>query len=160
MEKSKLLTFAVIGLLLINIGTLGLMLMQKSTRPPHGEMLPPGGEGPKRIIIDRLHLNKSQEKEYELLVSEHQTQTQKLRETSKELHDKLYSLLQAEKINSTTSDSIIDEISDNQKAIENLNFAHFQAIKNICKGTQVEEFNKLAEELATLFSPKGPPPRR
>jgi len=157
MNRTKLLTIAVIGLLLLNLGTMGVMMMHKPMRPPHGEMPhPPLGEGPKQIIIDRLRLDKLQVKDYELLVAEHQAQTKKLRDASKDLHDELYSLLQTEKINMAASDSIIVEISNNQKAIENLNFMHFQTIKNLCKGTQVEEFNKLAGELAGLFAPKGP----
>ncbi|CAN5402356.1 hypothetical protein BH10BAC1_BH10BAC1_01970 [soil metagenome] len=156
MNRTKLLTIAVIGLLLINLGTLAVMMMQKPPRPPHGDMPPPRGEGPKQIIIDRLHFDVMQEKDYELLIADHKMQTKKLHDSSKELHDKLYSLLKGQGDKNNESDSLILEIANNQKSIENLNFSHFNAIKNICKGTQVEDFNKLVEELGMLFSPQGP----
>ena len=157
MNRTKLLTIAVIGLLLLNLGTMGVMMMQKPPRPPHGEMPPPQGEGPKQMIIDRLHFDASQQKDYELLIVEHHNKTDELHEASKELHDNLYSLLQNAEANATASDSLIVKISDNQKAIENLNFMHFQAIKKLCKGEQVNDFNKLVDELGMLFAPKERP---
>ena len=158
MNRTKLLTIAVIGLLLLNLGTMGVMIMQKPPRPPHGEMPPPPhGEGPKQIIIDRLNFDAIQQKDYELLVVEHRKRTDELHEASKQLHDKLYSLLQNTETNATTSDSLIVEISNNQKAIEDLNFDHFNAIKKLCKAEQVGYFNELAGELARLFAPKGRP---
>lgn len=163
MNRTKLLTIAVIGLLLINLGTLGVMMMHKPPRPPHGEMPPPptdGNEGgPRQIIIDRLHFDGNQQKQYEVFISEHRKKTDDLHNASKELHNQLYIMLKSESIDKTKSDSLIEEIAGNQKAIENLNFNHFQEIKSICKPEQLEDFNELAGELAMLFGPKGPPPR-
>jgi protein CpxP len=156
MNRTKLLTIAVIGLLLINLGTLGVMMMHKPPRPPHGEIPPPppNGEGPKQIIIDRLHFDENQQKQYEVFISEHRKKTDDLHNASKELHNQLYIMLKSESIDKAKSDSLIEEIADNQKAIENLNFNHFQEIKSICKPEQLEDFNELAGELAMLFGPR------
>lgn len=64
MNRTKLLTIAVIGLLLLNLGVLGMMFLSK---PPHPPMPPemhggPRPDGPKQIIIDRLHLDAAQQK--------------------------------------------------------------------------------------------------
>ena len=157
MNRTKLLTIAVIGLLLLNFGILGVMFFGKPSHPPMHPNGGPKGEGPKQIIIERLHFDATQQKEYEVLVVEHRTKTDELHEASKKLHDELFSLLKGDTINQGQSDSLILEIANNQKAIENLNFDHFNAIKKLCKGEQVGYFNELAGELARLFAPKGRP---
>ena len=157
MNRTKLLTIAVIGLLLLNFGILGVMFFGKSSpppmHPPHGD---PKGGGPKQIIIERLHFDAAQQKEYELLVVEHRNTTDELLEASKKLHDDLFSLLKGDTLNKQQSDSLVLEIANNQKAIEDLNFNHFNAIKKLCKGEQVGYFNELVDELGQLFSRKGP----
>lgn len=161
MNRTKLLTIAVIGLLLINLGTLGVLLVQKPGRPPHGPLSPPPhkhGEGPRQLIIDRLHFDAEQQKQYDVLINEHRIKTDELHEASRDIHNELYSLLKADTIDRTKADSLILQIADNQKAVDNLNFSHFQEIKKICKPGQFGDFNELAGELAGLFGPKGPPP--
>lgn len=158
MNRTKLLTIAVIGLLLLNFGILGVMFFGKSSpppmHPPHGG---PKGEGPKQIIIERLHFDATQQKEYEVLVVEHRSTTDELHEASKELHDELFSLLKSDTINQRQSDILISEIANNQKTIEDLNFEHFNAIKKLCKGEQVALFDELVDDLGRLFAPKGHP---
>lgn len=160
MNRTKLLTIAVIGLLLLNFGILAVMFFGK---PSHQPMYPPHdgpkGEGPKQIIIERLHFDAMQQKDYELLVVEHRNKTNELHEASKKLHDELFSLLKGETINQRERDALIMEIANNQKAIEYLNFDHFNAIKKLCKGEQVGYFNELVGDLGQLFGRKGPPRR-
>jgi Spy/CpxP family protein refolding chaperone len=162
MNRTKLLTIAVIGLLLINLGTLGVLIMRKPPRPPHGEMPPPPppGEGPKQLIIDRLRFDDAQQKQYDVIIEEHKKKTNELHDASRDMHNQLYALLKTEPVDKAKADALIQQIADNQKAVDNLNFDHFQKIKSICKPDQVEDFNELAGELAALFGPKGPPPSR
>ena len=158
MNRTKLLTIAVIGLLLLNFGILGVMFFGKPSHPPmHPEHGGQKGEGPKQIIIERLHFDVMQQKDYELLVVEHRNKTDELHEASKKLHDGLFSLLKGDTINQRQSDSLVMEIANNQKAIEDLNFNHFSAIKKLCEGKQVGYYNELVDELGRLFAPKGRP---
>jgi len=161
MNRTKLLTIAVIGLLLINLGTLGVFIMRKPPRPPYGVMpLPPQEGGPKELIIDRLHFDAGQQKQYELIIEEHKNKTNELHYASRELHNQLYSLLKKEAIDKMKVGALIQQIADNQKAVDNLNFDHFQKIISICKSDQLDNFYELADELAELFGPKGAPTER
>jgi periplasmic protein CpxP/Spy len=157
MNRTKLLTIAVIGLLLLNFGLLGMMILRKPPGLPHGE-IPHHEGGPKRIIIERLHLDAAQQSQYETLIEEHRSASGKLNEASRELHKDLYTLLAADPVDTAKADSLILQIAENQKATDKLNFAHFQDIKALCKADQLAEFKLLTEELAGLFAPKGPPP--
>ena len=71
MSKSKLLSIAVIGLLVINLGILAFLFTRKPPNPPKDG---PGRsqEGPKKIIIERLHFDKDQAAQYEQIIKEHQ----------------------------------------------------------------------------------------
>jgi len=156
MNKTKLLSIAVVGLLLINLGTLALMFFRSG--PQHSDH-PPRGEGPKKIIIERLNFDAEQQKQYEVIIADHRSKMQELNKNSRELHDELYSLLTNATIDKAKADSIILTISENQKALDNLNFDHFQKIKAICKDKQLENFNALVQDLTHLFAPHGGPPK-
>ncbi len=156
MNKTKLLTIAVVGLLILNLGMMALFLF--NGKPPQHQG-GPEGEGPKKIIIERLNFDEGQQKQYEGIITEHRSKTKELNKRSRDLHDELYSLLKNNTIDKTISDSLIKTITENQKAKEDLNFDHFQKIKAICKSDQLERFNGLVIDLTHLFSPKNGPPR-
>jgi Spy/CpxP family protein refolding chaperone len=156
MNKPKLLTIAVVGLLLLNLGMITMFLFKgKPPRHEGGKQ----GEGPKKIIIERLNFDEGQQQQYEVIITEHRSKTKELNKRSRELHDELYSLLKNNAIDKTISDSLIKTIAENQKAIDNLNFDHFQKIKAICKDGQIENFNGLVLDLTHLFGPKNGPPK-
>jgi protein CpxP len=159
MNRTKLLTIAVLGLLVLNTGTLGMLLLRGPAHHPHGDMPPPPpGEGPKRIIIERLHFDEAQQKQYEALIDDHRKRTAELHEASRNLHKELYSLLAADTADKAKADALILQIAENQKATDHLNFDHFRQIKAVCRPEQLSDFNRLSEELSELFAPKGPPP--
>ncbi len=164
MNRTKLLTIAVLGLLLINLGTLIFILSKKSDSKPLLHQHPKGmrdekqrEEGPKQIIIERLNFDTLQQKKYEVFVEEHQSKSRELKDLSREIHDELYSLLKENTIDKSKSDSIINKISINQNLMDHLNFNHFQQIKSICNPEQLERFNALVEDLTHLFAPQGQP---
>ena len=154
MNKPKLLTIAVVGLLLLNLGMITMFLFKgKPPRHEDGKQ----GEGPKKIIIERLNFDEGQQQQYEVIITEHRSKIRELNKRSRDLHDQLYSLLKNNTIDKPISDSLIKTIAENQKAIDNLNFDHFQKIKAICKVSQIENFNGLVLDLTHLFGPKNGP---
>jgi protein CpxP len=159
MNRTKLLTIAVLGLLVINLITLIFIFTNKREHhhDPRGNQSHQN-EGPKKIIIDFLNFDSSQQKQYEVIIKDHQFKMKEFNRKSRELHDQLYSLLTAVDIDKTKSDTIIQQIAENQKELDNLNFDHFQKIKAICKSDQLKMFNGLVIDLTHLFRPKNGPP--
>lgn len=150
MEKTKLLTVAVIGLLIINLGTLSFLLLgPKGHRPPHGER-----PQPKEIITEKLHFDAAQQKEYAKLIQWHRGQIEKLDGNIREAKNQLYSQLSESATDAKAKDSLIAVINSNQKQIEETHFKHFEDIKKICHKDQLEDFNRLTEELSRIFAPK------
>lgn len=162
MSKLKLLSIAVIGLLVINIVIVGFLLMKKPPIPPFG----PGGrppmnqEGPKKIIIERLHFDKEQTDAYEKLIDAHQASVRILNDSIKMAKNDLYRSLQSETF--TGKDSLINQLGRLQKQVELLHYEHFAEIKKLCKPDQLNSFNDLTKDLARFFAPgkkDAPPPK-
>ena len=154
MEKTKLLTIAVIGLLVINLGTLGFLLLNgKGHRPPQE-----GRQKPKEIIIEKLHFDAQQQKEYAKLIELHHGEITKLDKYIREAKNELYSELSKTEVNVKAKDSLILVINSTQKQIEETHFKHFEDIKKLCNKDQMEDFNALTEELSRIFAqkPRGP----
>jgi Spy/CpxP family protein refolding chaperone len=157
MEKTKLLTITVIGLLLLNFATLGFLFISgtKGHKPPHD--IPEGRHEPKEIIIERLHFDANQQKEYGQLIEWHRRKIRQLEDSIRVSKNELYMLLNDDKVDEKAKVTLINEIALFQKQIEATHFKHFEDIKKLCKPEQQVYFNELTEELGRLFSRNKPP---
>ena len=146
MNKLKILYATIIVLLLSNLLLAGAFFIRG--RFHHGE-------GPKKIIIEKLHFDKNQIATYEKLITAHRAAIKANREKLATQKNELYSTLVVE--NNSQKDSLLSEINKTQLAIENIHYNHFLDIKKICKPSQQAYFNDLTEEIASLFAPKNHP---
>ena len=149
MEKTKLLTWAVIALFLLNLGTLGFLFVSgpKGHREPGQRP-----EGPKNLIIEKLHFDIEQIKKYEKLIQWHRANISATEDQIRDSKNALYLHLKQNPIDEKAKDSIINVLASYQKQIETIHFKHFQDIKALCTKEQLDNFNSLTEELARLFS--------
>lgn len=155
MEKSKLLTFAVIGLLLLNIGTIGFLFLNspKNQRPPMGQV------GPQMMIIEKLHFDKEQQIAFGKLIDWHENEISKYDNQISTTKKELYELLSENEINISKKDSLISVIGNIQEHIEETNFKHFEDIKKLCHPDQMQYFDDFAKELGRIFAPMKPKDR-
>ena len=156
MEKTKLLTITVIGLLLLNLGTLGFLFLNgpKGNRPPHE-----GRPQPKEIIIEKLHFDANQQREYDKLIQWHQEKIRKLDQNIRETKNELYFQLSQPEVVIKTKDSLITLLNFYQNQVEETHFKHFEDIKKLCHKNQMEDFNDLTEELSRIFGSKPHQPK-
>jgi hypothetical protein len=160
MEKTKLLTIAVIGLLLLNLATLGFLFLNgpKGHRPPM-EGPHQGRQKPKEIIIIKLHLDDHQQKEYDKIIQWHHGEITRLDKNIRHTKNELYSQLMQPEVNVKTKDSLITVLNSYQKQVEQTHFKHFEDIKKLCHKDQMNDFNDLTEELSRIFAPKPQGPK-
>jgi len=151
--KTKLLTIVIIVLVLLNVGTLGFLIYNGPMR--HGSRH--HGEGPKRLIIEKLHFDEQQVEQYEKLIHWHRSTIDALDQKVFETKNQLYVQLLKTNVDAKVEDSLINAIAGYQKQIEQTHFKHFRDIKTICKPNQIEYYNDLTESLAELFSKPKPP---
>ncbi len=147
MNKIKLLTFSVIGLLFLNIGIICFLYFSRPT--DRNDKFNPK---PREIISEKLHFDANQIKSYDQLIEIHKFKIDSLNTKSKELKFELYSQLKLATINNVEKNRLINELINNQKEIENTYFQHFLDIKSLCKKDQIEAFNSLTDELGKMFS--------
>lgn len=162
MERTKLLTFAVVGLLLLNLLTIGFLFLKpdQPQQPEQGPARPGfGAEGPATVIIERLHLDERQQTQYRQLVKAHQDRMRALNEKSAQLYRNYYGLLEAARYDTKQADALSRQIADSQQKMAQLNFDHFKEIKSLCRPDQTADFNRLVSDLARLFGRQQRPPR-
>ena len=148
MERIKLLTVAVIALLLLNMGTLAYLFVGQG----HQRMGPPPPPHPRDIIIRKLHFDDAQVQQYEKLIQWHRGQIEVRDREIGKTKDRLYLSLIKSPPDLKVKDSLIGRLSALQKEIEEVHFKHFQDIKAICKPEQIGDYNSLTEELGRIFS--------
>lgn len=150
MNKTKLLSVAVIALLVLNFGILGFLFLSKKHKPNERKM-------PREIVIEKLHFDENQIVEYEKIIEEHQKAIRNLDDSIRKTKNELYQLLNEEKINSAQKDSLYLKLANYQKQIETTHFNHFLEIKKLCKKEQLADYKNLTEELSKIFShPRRP----
>jgi periplasmic protein CpxP/Spy len=157
MSKLKLLTIAVIGLLIMNLGIVAWLFVQK---PAASGRRPFDGEGPKQLIIDRLDFDKEQIAAYEILIKAHQSAIRQTEDSIRIAKNQLYATLTTTE--PVGKDSLIAKLSDLQKQIEEIHYNHFTDIRKLCKPGQLNDFNRLTEDLAHFFNQgkkRLPPPK-
>lgn len=153
MDKIKLLTFSVIALLLINLATLGFLFLNGQKGNDRERNKP----RPREIIIEKLHFDEKQQKEYDKLISWHKREIRQLEDNIRHTKNALYSELLKPEADIKIKDSLISILAMNQKQIEMTHFKHFQDIKKLCRNEQMADYYALTEELSKIFSQRPKP---
>ena len=158
MSKTRLLSLAVIGLLVINLGILAFLLLGRAGTPRHPGQMSERDE-PKRIIIHKLQLDDAQVTEYEKLIAQHRASIRRIEDEIRDTKNELYLTLASKP--SADKDSLQSRLGMLQQQIEAAHYDHFVAIRTLCKPQQLPQFNELTSELAALFGRNAnpPPPR-
>jgi periplasmic protein CpxP/Spy len=141
MNKTRFLSITIALLALLNVVLLAA-LWKRPTPPPH--------EGPRKIIIERLQLDEAQVAAYDLLVAKHRADIQQKDTEMAAARQALYHQLQSNDF--SKNDSLLAGIGRLQMKVEQIHLAHFQDIKNLCRGAQIPEFERLSSELERLFA--------
>lgn len=141
MNKSKFLKLIILGLLITN-GIVVFMHFNGAKK-----------DGPKNIIIEKLHFDKEQIINYESYIQQHRKAINDNEIKMNKLRSELYQQLKYQQ-DTAKVDSIISIIAKQQMIAEHINYNHFLEIKKLCKPSQKEDFDNLTKEIANLFSPK------
>ncbi|WP_294300242.1 hypothetical protein [uncultured Chryseobacterium sp.] len=141
MNKNRFYIFIIVGLLISNLLLAGFMMMNK----------PPQHLGPRNLIIERLHFNEKQIRQYDALIGYHRMQISGKEHDLMNLKSQYYSLLRSG--NRQKENSLVDKIGKTNMEMEKINFKHFQDIKRICRPDQVPYFDHLINDFESLFAP-------
>ena len=133
MNKQKFYIIIIGVLILINLTLMWLFFNQNNSSKKCG---------PRDMIIEALHFDDEQIREYDLLIKDHRIL---MRKGKSELYNfrKSYFL--------TDSDSALSLLSNSYSNLENINKNHINEIMEICNSSQKEDFRIVIKENA-LFN--------
>jgi protein CpxP len=159
MSKVTLLSIAIAGLIAVNLGLMAFLFFRKP--PMEGPERPGMGmhpDGPKKIIIERLHFDPQQVAQYEQLIEQHRSAIRKLDQDIRDTKNNLYATL-PDSLHAGR-DSLQNRLGSLQREIETVHYQHFEAIRQLCHPDQLAYFTDLTHDLARYFAPgkNGPPP--
>jgi Spy/CpxP family protein refolding chaperone len=152
MDNSKFLKLVILILLLINIGTLSFLWINR----------PPRENGPRRggeigeFLMHELHFTPEQRKQFEQLRDEHRSSVKELRDNNERLRGKLYDSMGTVPTDSSYVHQLADSITQVQKQIEISTFYHFQKVRLICTPEQQQEFDQVIKEGLNIRPPHSP----
>jgi periplasmic protein CpxP/Spy len=144
MTKTRFLYLVIAVLLLCNAGT--WLVLAKGPGPLFH------GEGPKKLIADKLRFSQTQKIQYDALIEQHRAAIRAKETELQGAKTELYALLNEN--NAPQKDSVVARIGQIHEAIEQVHFAHFQAIKALCTPEQDPLFKALTGELEVFFRKK------
>lgn len=144
MSKLRIVTTLSIGLLIINILLVGFILFKRNGHPRI--------EGPRNIIIEKLHFDEAQVVKYDTLIQWHRKEIRQIESEIINIKNQLYSHLSTNSL-ADVKDSLIQEITLRQISIEQIHLKHFEDIKLLCRDKQLDDYQKLTKELASYFGP-------
>ena len=140
MNKTKFLSILVMLLVVSNLALILFVLLRK----------PPRKEGPQAVIIERLHLDETQQKSYSELVKTHRKIISETQDSILIVKEQLYAtLINPPKTNE--KDSLVRLLGDLQIRIENTHYQHFIDLKKICRTEQQGYFEAFSKDITTLF---------
>jgi periplasmic protein CpxP/Spy len=146
MEKTKLLTIAVIGLLILNFGLLSFLWFGNGQ-----ERVPQGGRGQSKaleFLMNELHFDPQQRAICDNRLLKHRFLMDSLGDASRTTHDRLFNHL---KIGDTTGVFMLGDIQ-RQKQLEV--FTYFYTIRTICKEEQKTHFDRIIYDAMRMLKPQ------
>jgi len=145
MKKEKLLVIGIVGLLILNLGTLGFLFLGQRNSFPMGR--PKGPPPVDKIIIEGLKLDETQIDKFEQLKKEHRHGMEDFELQNKVLHDAYFEKLKSDSINKNDLQVLLTKISYLAVYRDSITFDHFRKIRFICNANQKASFDKLIDDI-------------
>ncbi len=142
-SNNKILTIAVVLLLIINIALVAFMVLGKNKDTAKRT----GKPDPSEMMAKELNMTEQQKKDHKQLKEEHFKNIKPLFDSVRAAKTAFYALLK----DSTVSDSMINaysqRISEKQSTIDKLTFAHFKRIRNLFTAEQQPKFDDFVQKM-------------
>lgn len=144
MTNNRILTIAVVLLLLTNIALIVFMLSDKrhdSNRRPYR------GKDPSEVMIKELKMSEEQQSQYKQMREEHFKNLKPLFDSIRAARTALFGMIK----NPELSDSLVivyrHRISDGMARVDEMTFNHFRKLRTIFASEQQPKFDSLVQKM-------------
>jgi Spy/CpxP family protein refolding chaperone len=142
MKTNKLLTIAVILLLLVNVGMLIFMFKGRD----HRDMKNRNG-GPFDMMVKELNMTKQQQIDFKKLKDEHFAAISPVFDSVKTLKKSLFDLVKAESINDSLINKYSSLISEQRAIADKLTINHFRKVRAMFSGDAQKKFDDFVQKM-------------
>ena len=144
-SSNKILTIAVVLLLIANIALVAFLVMGKNKgNTRHGG----SGKGdPSEMMAKELNMTEQQKKDHKLLKEEHFKIIRPLFDSLRAAKTAFYALTKDATATDSTVNVYSQRISDKQTAIDLLTFAHFKKVRNLFTAEQQPRFDEFVQKM-------------
>ncbi len=136
-STNKILTIAVVLLLVTNVALVAFMIMGKNKRSEK----PQARKNTSDMMAKELNMTEEQKKNHKLSKEEHLKNVKPLFDSIRLTKAALYSLLKDSTVSDATINSYCQKIGETQTAIEKLTFAHFKRKRNLFTAEQQSKYD-------------------
>lgn len=141
--NNKILTIAVVLLLIANIALVAFMVLGRGKKDGR----PKGKGDPSEMMAKELNMTEEQKKQHKLLKEEHLKNIKPLFDSVRAAKTAFYALMK----DSAVSDSVLNvysqKISEQQTVIDKMTFAHFKRIRNLFTEEQQAKFDTFVQKM-------------
>ena len=149
--------FTIIGLLLLNLGLIGLMFFGKSS---HGRHHPPSEERLIKKMKKDFGLSDTQVTDIENIRAEHEDFVKSTFERTEVLKTKFSEFLTTEELDSVNLEKVVKEVSVLTLSRDSATIMYVRNIRSVLKPDQKEKFDKRFREFIPKPQMPHPPKRR
>jgi hypothetical protein len=154
MSRERLLTIAVIVLLVLNVGVVTYLLLGSRPGPPRPELFD--------VLVRELEMTEDQRERYFQLRDQHRFAMEEYNDEFSRVLETYLLLIKEKDERSPMRDSLQNEIAKIEKQKAEITLDHFQQVRGLCTADQQEKFDRFIPEIAKFMSrPRNSrPPRR
>jgi len=150
MKTNKILTIAVVLLLLVNVVMLVCMMKGRG----HHDMKNRGG-GPFDKMVKELNMTEQQQTEFKKLKDEHFTVIKPVFDSVRTLKKSLFDLVKEDNVNDSLVNNYSGLISQQQAIIDKLTINHFRKVRALFSGDQQKKFDDFVQKMMQRRGPGG-----
>lgn len=137
-RNNKILMFAVVLLLLTNIGLVAFMVLGKG-KHEHGKRT--GNREPFEMMVKDVGMTEEQQKTYKDLKEKHFQNVRPLFDSIRAAKTAFYSLIKEAPVSDSMMNAFITRLSERQAALERLTFEHFRQVRGIFTAEQQPRYD-------------------
>jgi Spy/CpxP family protein refolding chaperone len=142
MKTNRILTIAVVLLLVVNAAMLIFMLKGRG----HHDMKKQGGS-PFDMMVKELNMTEQQQTEFKKLKDAHFTAIKPVFDSVRSLKKSLFGLVKEENLNDSLVNKYSALISEQQSIADKLTINHFRKVRALFSGDQQKKFDDFTQKM-------------
>ncbi|HEY5123268.1 MAG TPA: hypothetical protein VIK14_05980 [Ignavibacteria bacterium] len=156
-SRNRILYLLLVGLVMMNLVTLGFLWMYKFKEHRQIQQPPPPPPAGKILLEQELRFSKEQAEKFDKLRNEHSTSARKIVDDIAMLKENLFETIKENGGDDSKATKIADEIGNRQKELDLITYNHFKDIRNLCDEKQRERFDLILKDISKMIGPQNPP---